>query len=479
MPAECRVVKVSNVAPGATKDQMKTLFGFIGRIDDVVLYPEPETAPTASRVCFVKFEYAEDVGVSLHLSNTVFIDRAVTVVPVSDGKVPDEKTALAADANNPALSDSDDQVLRTVYVSNLSPAVTAEQVIQFFDMQAGEVKYARMAGDEGLGSRAAFVEFTEQASVIHALAQTGQSVGGCLIHVTRANTAIAKPATTGVVGATSKELEQAMKKVNEAQPLISAVLDPDHKSRSRSRSRGSRSKRRSRSRSRRRSRSRSHRSRRRSHSRSKRRSRSPKRRRSRSRSHKRRSRSRSRERRRRSKSRSPKSSKSRRSRSRDRTKKTEAKSRDNTPAESSKDIVKRDDRKTNKESDKDRKPSSRHRSRSPKMSSSCRRSRSRSKSPSRPGRKGRDDRRRSRERSKERSSRSTRDDTKEPEYSSSRGHNGHGGDSDHDGFYGKSSAPKRQRDSDHESDVNASEQKMARNDGNVSEGDGSQTEDDD
>ena len=493
MPEECRVIQVTNVAPTATKDQMKTLFGFIGQIDDIVLYPEVEV-PTTSRVCYVKFEYAEDVGVSLHLSNTVFIDRALTIVPVPDGKIPDEKTAL-----NEQLKSSIDlggakveEVHRTIYVSNLSPSITPEQMLQLFGTQAGEVKYVRMAGDEGFGSRAAFVEFTEKVSVMRALALTGQTVGGCLIRVAPANTAITKPSTTGVIGATSKELEQAMKKVNEAQPLISAVLDPDRKSRSRSgsrrsRSHRSRSKRRSRSRSRRRSRSRSHRSRRRSRSRSRQKSRSPKRRRSRSRSGRRRSQSRSRDRRRRSKSRSPRSSKLRRSRSREKMKKTDTKSRDDTPSKATKVTGKHDsgEKKTSKELEKEHKQSSRHRSRSPKTSSR-RRSRSRSNSPVRSGRKGKDDRRRSRERSKERSDRSTRGAAKEPEHHVSRGRNGHDGDSEREPSHGseresKSSSAKRSRDDvdQMQSDVDGREPKLTRNEDNASDGDGSHTEDED
>ncbi|XP_058887840.1 serine/arginine-rich splicing factor 11-like isoform X5 [Acipenser ruthenus] len=99
--------------------------------------------------------------------------------------------------------------------------------------------------------------------------------------------------------ASSKEIEEAMKRVREAQSLISAAIEPGNKkddkrkhSRSRSRSR----RRRSRSRSRhRRSKSRSRR-RSQSKSRSRRRSKSPRRRRSHSRDRSRRSRSKSRDR---------------------------------------------------------------------------------------------------------------------------------------------------------------------------------------
>ena len=41
---------------------------------------------TATRVCFVKFKDPSSVHVAQHLTNTVFIDRALIVVPVQDGE---------------------------------------------------------------------------------------------------------------------------------------------------------------------------------------------------------------------------------------------------------------------------------------------------------------------------------------------------------------------------------------------------------
>ena len=42
--------------------------------------------PVSSKVCFVKFSESNSVGVGLHLTNTVFVDRALIVVPVQDGE---------------------------------------------------------------------------------------------------------------------------------------------------------------------------------------------------------------------------------------------------------------------------------------------------------------------------------------------------------------------------------------------------------
>lgn len=43
------------------------------------------TMPVTSRVCFVRFNEQESVGVSQHLTNTVFVDRALIVVPYAEG----------------------------------------------------------------------------------------------------------------------------------------------------------------------------------------------------------------------------------------------------------------------------------------------------------------------------------------------------------------------------------------------------------
>ena len=42
---------------------------------------------TATRVCFVKFTDPSSVYIAQHLTNTVFIDRALIVVPVQDGEL--------------------------------------------------------------------------------------------------------------------------------------------------------------------------------------------------------------------------------------------------------------------------------------------------------------------------------------------------------------------------------------------------------
>ena len=40
MPDETKVIQITNLAPTATKEQMKILFTFIGKLDEVRMYPE-------------------------------------------------------------------------------------------------------------------------------------------------------------------------------------------------------------------------------------------------------------------------------------------------------------------------------------------------------------------------------------------------------------------------------------------------------
>merc|ERR1711955_78450 len=78
-----KVIQVTNIAPQATRDQMHTLFSFLGKIEDLRLYPSLRDASVTiqSRCCFLKFLDEGVLPISLHMTNTVFIDRAIIVHP--------------------------------------------------------------------------------------------------------------------------------------------------------------------------------------------------------------------------------------------------------------------------------------------------------------------------------------------------------------------------------------------------------------
>lgn len=122
---QSRVVQITNIAPQATKDQMGNLFGnigkffskwhfevgnlneknqfsnFPGKIEEIRLYPtiRDVTCPVVSRICYVKYQDPSCVAVAQHMTNTVFIDRALIVIPVANGLIPDEFKALEMSHN--------------------------------------------------------------------------------------------------------------------------------------------------------------------------------------------------------------------------------------------------------------------------------------------------------------------------------------------------------------------------------------------
>ncbi|XP_018432380.1 PREDICTED: serine/arginine-rich splicing factor 11 [Nanorana parkeri] len=284
MTSSTDVIQVTNVSPSASSEQMITLFGFLGKIEELRLFPPDDSPlPVTSRVCFVKFHDPEPAVVAQHLTNTVFVDRALIVVPYAEGIIPDEAKALTLVA--PANA-----VTGLLPGGGLLPTPNPLS-------QLGAVPLAALGAPTLDPTLAALTlpgaNLTSQSLAADQLLKLMSTVDPKLNHVTAG---LVSPSLKS--DASNKDIEEAMKRVREAQSLISAAIEPDKKddklkkhSRSRSRSRRRRTPsssrhRRSRSRSRRRSHSKS---------RSRRRSKSPRRRRSHSRERSRRSRSKSRE----------------------------------------------------------------------------------------------------------------------------------------------------------------------------------------
>lgn len=230
-----RVIQVTNIAPQATKDQMQTLFGYLGKIDDIRLYPtiRDVSCPVQSRICYVKYYDAANVNVAQHMTNTVFIDRALIVIPMQSGEIPDEHKALEMSSNGtlvpglnsveprlpahiintldgippnqviqshdpkmaalglpqypplPATYDSRkiEEIRRTVLVGDVGN-LTSLQLIDYFCL-AGEVKYMRFCEREVDQFKYVLMEMTEQESVIKALQLNDTALDGQVIKVNK------------------------------------------------------------------------------------------------------------------------------------------------------------------------------------------------------------------------------------------------------------------------------------------------------
>ncbi|KAK0405741.1 hypothetical protein QR680_018171 [Steinernema hermaphroditum] len=100
---ECCVLQVSNVSPYATEKECRNLFEFIGKIDELAMYPSAYRSPSMDtpKIVYVKFESKESVRVAQHLTETTFMDRPLVCVPAGCNQIPDEQTALARGVPQP------------------------------------------------------------------------------------------------------------------------------------------------------------------------------------------------------------------------------------------------------------------------------------------------------------------------------------------------------------------------------------------
>ncbi|KJH41730.1 hypothetical protein DICVIV_12291, partial [Dictyocaulus viviparus] len=251
-----RILQVSNISVTATKDQIFTMFQYIGRIEEMKVYPSDMniTSATTSKCAFIKYDDDRAVEVGQHLTNTVLIDRAVVCAPYLQSVIPDEATftntggpvtagqrqlpphvtnrvqeledgtsvLLTADPQMEALGlpsypplpgNTDlakvEEIRRTIYVGNLPKGVDGQVVLDFFNSYVGEVMYLRMAiAPDTLPCAYAYVEFTNQTSVPIALQNNGIDFQGRPLRIQHSRVAIIKPQ--------AKSADQALEEVEEA-----------------------------------------------------------------------------------------------------------------------------------------------------------------------------------------------------------------------------------------------------------------------
>ena len=280
-----RLVQVTNVSTSVTKEQLKSLFTHLGRIDEIQLYPESETllASVGAKVGYIRFDRSDLAQAALNLTTTVFLDRPIICSLVRHGgsssssanyRIPDETEALAycapLSANislipggatwphsvlnrlvtvtgqagmpnttfietiDPYLAERSlppyphlpgtmdqvkaEEIRRTVFVSNLDPRVTFEHLSELFS-QIGEIRFIRMTKSihgiayDNLGTNkpitappesnidlevdsvGAFIEFSEQPSIVKALCLNGLVFAGRQIKVNHATSSVIIPAT--------------------------------------------------------------------------------------------------------------------------------------------------------------------------------------------------------------------------------------------------------------------------------------------
>jgi hypothetical protein len=105
-PNDTYVVKIANLAITTKEDDIRHMFGYIGRIEHCQMYPRKlvflvfqaynpcssvSLMPVPSKVAFVKYKHKRDAAVALHCTNSILVDKCIQVVPWRNGKIFGEK----------------------------------------------------------------------------------------------------------------------------------------------------------------------------------------------------------------------------------------------------------------------------------------------------------------------------------------------------------------------------------------------------
>ncbi|CAF1386190.1 unnamed protein product [Rotaria magnacalcarata] len=244
--SKSKIVQVCNISTSCQKDQLKSLFNYIGTVKEIQLYPESDTltASINGKVGYIKFDRIDSVHGALNMTNIIFIDKPLIVTQVFINEIPHETDAMIycapLDPNikllcggptwpstvinrlvgqppnaiietiDPELSDrylppypplpgildisKVEEIRRTVYLSNLDKDISLE-VLHEFISQIGEIRYIRAAyTDENAETRGAYVEFSEQPSIPKVLSINGFQFFNRPLFVNHTGSHIIKPA---------------------------------------------------------------------------------------------------------------------------------------------------------------------------------------------------------------------------------------------------------------------------------------------
>uniref|UniRef100_A0A0N4Z9U2 RRM domain-containing protein n=1 Tax=Parastrongyloides trichosuri TaxID=131310 RepID=A0A0N4Z9U2_PARTI len=249
-----KVLHVTNISGHATSEQIRSLFKIAGRIDDFAVYPRISTSEENPKMAFIKYEKRKSLETAQHLTNTVFLDKALCCVPYPIPDIPKEEDALSnggpvisgkrclpshvfntikslddgtemlytTDPDMEALGlpsypplpantelDIVEEIRRTIYISNIPLEIDGQEVVDFFNDAFGEVMYYRMCQINGTDKcNYAYLEFSNQISVPIALQNSGIEFKGNPLRITHSRVRIIKPQ--------KKTNEQVLEEIKEA-----------------------------------------------------------------------------------------------------------------------------------------------------------------------------------------------------------------------------------------------------------------------
>ncbi|TPX62595.1 hypothetical protein PhCBS80983_g00406 [Powellomyces hirtus] len=245
-------VKVASVSSLVTEDILQTLFGCLGQVTDLRLYPSH--TEDGVQECQVEFADPSAALTALHLTGTDLGDRTLFVTITAKTLTPHPLPStpslitnslpssshfgatispatvdmLTRNPNiNPSILQFDpqkaDEISRTVYIGNISTAIGEPELRAYF-ISCGEIVAVKMAGDQGQVHRYAFMEFANQEAAAKALQLNGMMVGERPVKVNFAKNSITKPVKRPDGPILN---DPAMRRVAEAQAAIAKKYSAD------------------------------------------------------------------------------------------------------------------------------------------------------------------------------------------------------------------------------------------------------------
>ncbi|KAL7754062.1 Oxysterol-binding protein 3 [Sorochytrium milnesiophthora] len=171
------VVRVNSINSRVEREVVEKLFSFIGPVK--YLHVNPSLFVPGTQEAIVEFRNADDATLALQLSGVTLVDRPLVVMRQTMS-VTDIPPVISLNVNNPMLDPGKrERIACTIYIRDLSPLATEDDVVQFFSA-AGKVELVKVVGeaDNPAVKRFAFLEFTTSDAADNAVAMNGQELLG-------------------------------------------------------------------------------------------------------------------------------------------------------------------------------------------------------------------------------------------------------------------------------------------------------------
>lgn len=192
-----RTVYISNLPTSISEMQIVEFISLSGKVVNYKFCGE-ETQET--RYAFFEFATRQE-ALTCRAANGTLLGGYAIKCGESKVALQVQKAAVEVAAGNPMA----EVVSRTVYIGNIDPAISENEMKSFFEDRCGPSCRTNMLEGNTGGYRYGFVEFVDRQSAIAALQLNGQQLGAGILKVAPSKGAITKTANANATQAPGKD----------------------------------------------------------------------------------------------------------------------------------------------------------------------------------------------------------------------------------------------------------------------------------